>query len=256
MPLDARFLTRQLLLPLACAALACLANAAHAQANPVTVWQSAPQNVINLSAEASSEVAQDLIAITLVATREGGEAATVQAQLRQALDAALAEARKAARPGQVAVRTGAFNLLPRYANKPGLAPVISGWQGRAELVIEGSDTAAISALAGRLTGLTVARVGFGLSREARDKVETEVAAQAINRFKARAEAHARQFGFASYSLREVSVSGGESGGAPPRPMLREVAAPMGAMADQAQPVEPGKTTVTVSVNGSIQLSPR
>jgi len=244
---------RLALLPIACLLLA---GAAHAQANPVTVWQSAPQNVINLSAEASREVPQDLIAITLAATREGADAAAMQGQLRQVLDAALAEARKAARPGAVEVRTGGFNLSPRYATKPGTAPVISGWQGRAELVIEGSDTAAISALAGRLSSLTVARVGYGLSREARDRVEAEVAAQAIGRFKDRAEAHARQFGFASYSLREVSVNGGESGGPAPAPMFRAAAAPMSAMAEQAQPVEPGKTTVTVSVSGSIQLSPR
>ena len=31
-------------------------------------------------------------------------------------------------------------------------------------------------------------------------------------FKTKAAAHAQQFGYASYSLREVSVSGGESGG--------------------------------------------
>lgn len=240
----------------ACLAVAAWCGPVLAQSNPVTVWQSAPQNVVNLSAEASREVPQDLIAITLAAVREGADAAAVQLQLRQALDAALADARKAVRPGLVELRTGAFNLVPRYAGKPGTAPVISGWQGRAELVLEGSDTAAISQLAGRLAGLTVARVGFGLSREARDKAETEVAAQAIGRFKARAEAHAQQFGFASYSLREVSVNGGESSAPIAAPMFRMAAAPPAAMSEQAQPVEPGKTTVSVSVNGSIQLSPR
>ena len=89
----------------------------------------------------------------------------------------------------------------------------------------------------------------------RDQVEAEVAAQAITRFKARAEAHARQFGFAGYSLREVSVNGSDAGSMP-QPMYRMAAAPMAAGAEPAQPVEPGKTTVTVSVTGSIQLSPR
>jgi predicted secreted protein len=247
-----RLFPDRLLLPLACLALA---GAVQAQSNPVTVWQVAPQNVLNLSAEASREVPQDLLSITLVATREGADAATVQAQLRQALDAALAEARKAVRPGQLDLRTGAFQISPRYAARTGAAPTIAGWQGRAELVIEGSDTAAISQLAGRLSGLAVARVAFSLSREARDKVEAEVAAQAIDRFKARATAHAQQFGYASYSLREVAVNGGETGGPSPAPMFRAAAAPM-AMAEQAQPVEPGKTTVSVSVSGSIQLSPR
>ena len=240
------------MLPLAAALLA---GPALAQTNPVTVWQAAPQNVVNLSAEASREVPQDLIAITLAATREGSDAAA------SADPAAPGAGRRAGRgparppaPG-VEVRTGSFNLSPRYATKPGAAPVISGWQGRAELVVEGSDTAAISQLAGRLNSLTVARVGYGLSREARDKVEAEVAAQAIARFKDRAEAHARQFGFASYSLREVSVNGSESGAPMPAPMYR-MAAAAAPMAEAAQPVEPGRTTVTVSVNGSIQLSPR
>ena len=248
-------MTLRRLPPLLSLTAALLAGPVLAQTNPVTVWQAAPQNVVNLSAEASREVPQDLIAITLAATREGSDAAAVQTQLRQALDAALAEARKVARPGGVEVRTGSFNLSPRYATKPGTAPVISGWQGRAELVVEGSDTAAISQLAGRLNSLTVARVGHGLSREARDKVEAEVAAQAITRFKDRAEAHARQFGFASYSLREVSVNGSESGAPMPAPMYRMAVADA-PMAEQAQPVQPGRTTVTVSVNGSIQLSPR
>ena len=41
----------------------------------------------------------------------------VQAQLKQALDAALAEAKKAARPGQVDVQTGNFSLFPRYTQQ-------------------------------------------------------------------------------------------------------------------------------------------
>lgn len=250
----ARPTIRRLAAALACAAL--LVAGAHAQTNPVTVWQAAPQNVLTLSAEASREVPQDLLSITLAATREGADAAAVQAQLRQALDGALAEARKAARPGLLDVRTGAFQVMPRYAApRPGSPATIAGWQGRADLVLEGSDTAAISQLAGRLSGLAVQRVGFSLSREARDKVEAEVAAQAIDRFKARAAAHAQQFGYASYSLREVAVTGSEGGGPQPVPMFRVAAAPM-AGGDQAQPVEAGRTTVTVTVNGSIQLSPR
>jgi|SRR3990167_3043791 len=225
------------------------------QAAPsMAVLQSQPQNVVSLSAEASREVPQDLLSITLAVTREGSEAAAVQSQLRQTLDAALTEARKAVRPGLLELRTGAFSLYPRYSAKPAGGNAINGWQGRAELVIEGSDTAAISQLAGRLTGLTVARVGFSLSREAREKVEAEVAAAAIGRFKARAESYAQQFGFGSYSLREVAVGGAESGGLQ-QPMYRATA--MSARAgEEAQPVEPGKTTVSVTVNGSIQLSPR
>jgi predicted secreted protein len=176
----------------------------------------------------------------------------VQTVLKQALDAALAEARKAARPGQVEVQTGNFSLYPRYGNPGrGGAPAINGWQGTAELIVEGRDMPALAALAGRMPTLTIARVGYGLSREQREKVEAEVAAQAIARFRARAAEVARQFGFAGHAIREVAVSSGEPSH-PPVPMMRAQA--MSAAAEQAPlPVEAGKSTVTVTVSGSVQM---
>jgi predicted secreted protein len=206
-----------------------------------------PQNVLSLAAQASVEVQQDLLQITLSTTRDGADAGSVQTQLRQALDAALAEARKAAKPGQVDVRTGNFAMNPRYTNKGG----INGWQGTAELVLEGRDFAAIGALTGRITTLTVARIGYGLSREAREKVEADASAQAIARFRAKAADYARQFGFGGYTLREINVGGGEQQHQPV-PMVRARAMSM-ASADESQPLEAGKTTVVVTVNGSIVL---
>ena len=231
-------------------ALCLVAGAAAAQ----SVLVPAPQNVVSLSAQASLDVPQDMLTISLGITRDGSEAAAVQSQLRQALDAALTEARKAVRPGQVDVRTGGFSLFPRYASKAGSAPTIAGWQGQAEIVLEGRDIGAISQLAGRLAGTTVQRVQPGLSREAREHAESEVATLAIGRFKARAETYAKQFGYAGYSLREVTVGGGDL--STPVPMLRMARASAAGMADESQPVAPGQATVTVTVNGSIQLSPR
>lgn len=210
-----------------------------------------PQNVVTLSAQASTEVTRDFVSIALAATREGAEAASVQAQLRQLLDAALAEARKAVKPGQVDVRTGSFSVYPRYAPKGG----ISGWQGSAELIVEGKDVAGVGVLAGRLSSLAVTRVSQGLSREAREQVEGEVAAQAIARFRARAEAYAKQFGFAAFTIREVNVSGGDMAGGPV-PMVRMNAMAAGGAADAPQPIEAGRTTVTVTVSGSVQMTPR
>jgi predicted secreted protein len=210
-----------------------------------------PQNVLALSAQASVEVPQDLLTITLSVTREGPDAAAVQAQLRQVLDTALAEARRAARPGQLDVRTGQFGVYPRYSTRG----VLSGWQGTAELVLEGRDMGAISQFAGRVPGMTVGRVGYGLSKEAREKTEAEVAAQAIQRFKARAEDYARQFGFAGYGIREVNV--GQADAVPmQQPMFRRAMAQGAPAADESVPVEAGKATVTVVVNGSVQMSAR
>ena len=230
--------------------VAAVATAGAAGAQTAVVTTTAPQNVVSLSASATVEVPKDQLTLVFSTTREGADAAQVQSQLKQALDAALAEARKAARPGQVEVQTGNFSLYPRYNAKGST----SGWQGTAELVVEGRDMPAISQLAGRIQTLTVARTSFGLSREAREKVDAEVSAQAIARFKLKAEQVARQFGFAGWGLREVTVQGTDQPG--PVPMMRAQAMRAAGAADESLPIEPGKASVTATVSGSVQLSAR
>lgn len=211
----------------------------------------APQNVVTLSASASTEVTKDLLQIVFSTARDGPDAAGVQSQLKQALDAALAEARRSARAGALEVQTGNFSLHPRYAPAtPRGAPAgITGWQGQAELVVEGRDTEAIAQLAGRIQTLSIARAIFLLSREARERVDGEVTAQAIARFRARADAVAKLFGFGGWTLREVQVNGSDPPSFQPSMQLRA-----SSMAQsEALPVEAGKASVSASVIGSVQL---
>ena len=210
------------------------------------------EGVLGLSASASMEVTRDLLSITFSTARDGSDANAVQALLKQALDAALAEAKKVAKPGQVDVQTGNFSLYPRYTNTTsGSRQSLSGWQGSAELIVEGRDMAAIGQLAGRITTMTVARVGYRLSREASQRVEADIVAQAIAKYRAAAAEYAKQFGYAGYVVREVNVSAGDGG---PRPlqMARMNAMPSSAQSE-ALSVEPGKETVTASVNGTVQM---
>jgi predicted secreted protein len=212
-------------------------------ARPVTVA------VVNISSSATIEVAKDLLSVTFNTTREGADAAVVQSQLKQALDAALAEARKAARPGQLDVQTGNFSLSPRYTNKG----VVNGWQGSAELLVEGRDMAAIGQLTGRITTLTIARVSYGLSRELRERSEGEVAAQAITRYRAKAAEYTKQFGYADHAIRDVNVSSVEQPGPNPRVMMMSRAT-AATMPEEALPIEAGKGTLTVSVTGTVQMT--
>ncbi|MFO1220941.1 MAG: SIMPL domain-containing protein [Burkholderiaceae bacterium] len=226
------------------AAITLAASAAAAQAADPTP----PRDVLAIGATSTVEVPFDTLAITLQALREGPEPAGVQAQLRQALDTALAEARKAARPGQLDVRTGQFSLSPRYSSKG----VVSGWVGQADLVLEGRDMSAIAQLAGRLNTVAVSRVGYSLARDTREKAEADAAAQAITRFRARAADYARQFGYAGYAIREVSVSSD----APqfPQPIVRARVMSAAVAADESVPVEAGKANVTATVNGSVMMT--
>ena len=204
-------------------------------------------NVAQLSASGSVEVQQDLLSISMTTTRDGSDAATVQNQLKQALETALAQARQASVPGQMDVRTGNFSLYPRY----GKDGKINGWQGTTELVLEGRDFPRITATAGKLQTLTLANVSFALSREQRARVEAEAQGMAIESFKVKAGEIAKQFGLGGYTLREVSVNANDHGYTP-RPRMMAMSA-KSEMADAPIPVEAGKSTVMVTVSGSVQM---
>ncbi|AOG24708.1 hypothetical protein BSY15_4128 [Acidovorax sp. RAC01] len=207
------------------------------------------RNVVQLSASGTVEVQQDLLVLNLSTSKEGPEAAGVQSQLRQALDAALAEAKRSAQLGQLDVRTGPFGLYPRY----GKDGKINGWQGRAELVLEGRDFSRITATAAKMSTMAISQVSFGLSREARAKVEGEAQTQAIEQFKARAAELAKGFGFSGYSLREVAVNSNEMNPGPRPRMMAAEAKTSSMAADAPMPVEAGKAQVIVNVSGSVQM---
>lgn len=209
-------------------------------------WAPPPQNVVQLSASAVLEVPHDWLALAMSTSRDGTDAQVVQAQLKTALDAALTEARASAQPGALQLRTGNFTLTPRR----GRDGHINGWQGSAELLLEGRDFARISAAAGRIQTLTVASAAFSLSREQQAAVESQVQAQAIERFKLQAADIAKAFGFTAYTLREVTVSSSEPN--LPRPRFLAMTASNASM-DAALPVEAGKGVVQVTVSGAVQL---
>jgi len=185
----------------------------------------------------------------MTTSRDGPDAAAVQTQLKQALDSALSQARQAASPGLMEVRTGNFSLYPRY----GRDGKINGWLGSTELVLEGKDFARITGAAGKIQTLSMGSVSFALSREQRARVEGQAQAQAIERFKAKADEVSSAFGFSSYALREVSINTNDQG-----PVPRQRAMAMSAKSDMAEapvPVEAGKSTVLVNISGSVQMLP-
>ncbi len=231
------------------AALAVLLTMGHALAqaqNPVADPLVAPSGVLTLSAIATIETPKDLISITFTVTRDGPESGAVQTQLKQALEAALAEARRVAKPGQVDVQTGAFSLSPRYTDKGR----INGWQGTAELRVEGRDMTTIAQLAGKVNTMSIGRVDYGIARETREKLAQDASAEAIASFRAKAAASAKLFGYTDYKVREVNVNTDEQR---PIPYGPQVMMAQAKMADAALPVEAGKGTVTATVSGSVQM---
>jgi predicted secreted protein len=210
-----------------------------------------PQNVVSFQSSASTEVAQDQMRITLSTTLEGSAAQEVQGRLKKAVDAALAEAKQQAQAEKMEVTTGSFRINPRY----GKDSKITGWQGYAEVMLEGTDFARITSTAAQIKSLNMSGISFGLAPKTQREAEAKAQGDAINSFKNRAQQLSTAFGFRAYSIREVNINGNDYGGMQPVAASRMkvmMASPM-MEADSGIPAEPGKTRVEVSVNGSIQM---
>jgi len=209
--------------------------------------QPLPSQRVNLSASATVQVPQDELTLTLSTQRDGSNAQEVQIQLKTALDAALTLARRQAQSPLMSVSTGRFGLSPRHDRNGKLV----GWQGSAELVLQGRDFVRISQTAGQLATLTVASVSFGLSAQLRQDAQSQAQGQAIEQFQKSATEIAKSFGFGGYTLGEIHINANQA--APVRPYM--MAASSRSASDEAAPVplEAGLSQVSVNVSGSVQL---
>ncbi|KUY73710.1 SIMPL domain-containing protein [Burkholderia sp. RF4-BP95] len=206
-----------------------------------------PAGVLSLSSQASADVPQDIIHITLFYEQQAKDPGSLTSALNQRADAALAQAKGVS---GVTAHTGAFSVYPS-TDRDGK---ISAWRGRTEVVLESRDFAAASKLAGQLSNqMQIANVEFSLSPEAQRAAEQKLTTEAIKSFRARADEAAKAFGYNSYSIRDVNVGGSRNVQPYPR-MMAMAAAPMDS-AKMSAPiaVEGGKATVSVTVNGSVQM---
>ncbi|NKJ48046.1 hypothetical protein CIC12_15105 [Burkholderia sp. SG-MS1] len=217
-----------------------------AMARAQGVMQAQPSGVLSLNAQASAEIPQDVVDITLFYEQEASDPSALTATLNQRADAALQKARGVS---GVTARTGSFAIFPS-TDRDGR---ISAWRGRTEVVLESHDFAAASKLAGHMASvMQVGNVQFSLSPEAQRAAEQKLTGEAIRSFRDQAASSAQAFGFSGYSIREVNVN---HGGVMPRPMMMMSARAMSADAKTMapMPLEGGTSTVTVNVSGSVQM---
>jgi predicted secreted protein len=215
-----------------------------AQAQTSTPYQ--PSGVLSLNAQASAEVPQDVVDITMFYEQEANDPSALTGTLNERADEALQRAKGVS---GVTARTGTFSISPS-TDRDGR---ISAWRGRTEVVLESHDFAAATKLAGQMASIMqVGNVEFSLSPQAQRAAEQKLTGEAIASFRQQATATAEALGYSSYSIREVSVG---HNGVGPRPVMMMSARPMGADAKAAAPLplEAGTSTVTVTVAGSVQM---
>lgn len=208
--------------------------------------QTQPAGVLSLSAQASAEIPQDVVTITLFYEQEASDPSSLTNTLNQRADAALQRAKGVS---NVTAHSGQFSVFPS-TDRDGR---ISAWRGRTEVVLESRDFAAASKLAGDMSSIMqIGNVQFSLSPETQRTAEQKLTSEAIASFRDQAAAGARAFGYGGYSIREVNI--GHSG-LQPRPVMMMSARAMSADAKMAAPLslEGGTSTVTVNVSGSVQM---
>lgn len=230
---------------LACAALLLSSGLLLAQRGAAQTLAAMPEpsGILSLDAQASAEVPADVVQITLFYEQQASDPTILTRALNERTARALGHARA---QQAVRVKTGAFNIAPA-SDRDGK---ISGWRGRTELILESKDFEAASMLAGKLSeSMQVASVDFSLSPEAQRTAQSTLSTQAIEAFRARAQAASVALGYRNYTIREVNLNGNGL-------MMRSKSAPRlyAAVNRDAVPIEAGTTTVTVSVNGSVQMT--
>lgn len=195
----------------------------------------------SLRAEASEQIAQDTVRITLASEVSDATQSAVAKSLSKTLQSVMDDAKGDAK---VKVSSGNYHVWPMNNEKG----KISNWRGRGEIFLKSTDFAAASELAAKLSDrMPISNLDFSVSPQVRAKHEEALLTQAVKAFGQRAQALTDALGFAGYSIRNIDLSGA---GAQYQPAQRMV----GMAADKSSvPLEGGTETVTVSIRGSIFL---
>lgn len=200
-------------------------------------------NLINLSANAKTEVSNDEVTAYLQIIRSGTDAA----KLGEAVNKSAQDAIRVAKAYKnVEIQTQGYSTQPIY--KEGR---ITNWQVSQRLRLESADFTQMSELLAELqTYGNIQSMQFSISDERLEATRQELAKQAIEKFRSQAQAIQEQFAANGYQLVSLSVN---QGGYTPR-YMEAAGMRMDAMVKSAPvAIEAGSNEVTVDVNGQIQL---
>lgn len=221
------------------AAIACLAWASFVQAADTP---KPAGTLLNFSVEASQSVPNDLARATLFAEATDAKSTEVARKVNAAIAQALATIKTFP---DVKSRSGSTWTSPVY-DKAGRA--IESWRMRSELQLESRNITALGELIGKLqANLGVSQIGLQAAPETRHQAEDQATLDALNAFQAKAQRIAGNFR-KHYRIVRMNVDTGNPGPVYPMArasMMKADAAPM--------PIEGGESTVSVTINGEIEL---
>jgi predicted secreted protein len=201
---------------------------------------------VDLSASAQTEIENDLLVAVVYAEVQANDQADAANSVNEAITWAIDKSRDAR---DVELQTMRYSTRPVYANDRRIV----GWVARQSLRLQATDQEALSDLLGELQErVALESLRYGLSKSVRDSAEEELIGQAIEQFNRRAELVASRLGRPDFRLVHLSI-----GTAPGVRPLEQRQIAFASAADVAAPeIEAGTQTVSVTVNGTIELGSR
>jgi len=211
--------------------------------NPaLAAGDAARYNQIHFQVERSQPVGNDRMRATLAITAEDENAARLADHINRTMDWAL---RTAKARDKIEVHTGGYRTWPVYSKEK-----IQRWRGTQEMILQGTDFAALSGLIGQLQErLQVTSIDFSVSPAQRAAVEDGLIVQALDAFKRRADLVRKNLAAKGYRIVDVSINTG--GGHPVPIVMRAATLEPKSLAPPA--LEAGTSTLSVSVGGVVEL---
>ncbi len=198
---------------------------------------------IDFSVVTTRQVQNDTLVAILYVQREGEDTGRLADEVNRSIQWGLAKARKTS---GLKIQTLDYHTSPVYRNQK-----LQGWRVSQSIRLESRDSSQLSRIIGTLQErLAVRSIQYDVSPERRSQVETELIAEAIQKFTKRAELITAELDRKGYRLVNMNVN--TSSSPPPRrgPQLMAMRAEAAAAPPE---LEAGTQTVQVHVSGTVEL---
>lgn len=194
-------------------------------------------------------MAHDQMQVVLYTEGQDTDPARLATEVTKTLNQALSTARKQT---QISVKLGSRRSYPVRDSK---GQKITAWRERAEIRLESTEFAALSALTGELLKtLKMADMQFSIAPKTRISSEDELLKEAISAFQSRAKLVTQALGGADYKV--VNLNLNSNGYSRPPMYARAAQAPSSMMANEsvATPeIEAGSSQVSMIADGVIEV---
>jgi len=198
---------------------------------------------IHLTANATAQLENDTMEVTVFAEEEGSEAAELASVVNKRIRWGIALIKQ---HPEIKHQTNAYSSNPIYNKNK-----IKGWRVRQSLKLKSQDMALMSDVLGELQKtLALQSMQFTISPDSRNRQDKELIDEALEAFKTRAKQIVKNLDRNNYKIVDINISTSGAGVVRPQYAVRSM---MMDSVESSPAISAGEQTVSVTVNGSIEL---